>query len=94
MWLCLKTAKFAVEGGVGTREQSQATLAAARARAADVPRCLLACQPTNQRPHGGAAGRARAIKKGSPTIISTVVSGDSVQQNDLRGQVDLIGPGS
>ena len=27
-------------------------------------------------------------------IISTVVSGDSVQQNDLRGQVDLIGPGS
>ena len=61
---------------------------------ADVPRCLLACQPTNQRPHGGAAGRARAIKKGSPTIISTVVSGDSVQQNDLRGQVDLIGPGS
>ena len=45
-------------------------LAAARARAADVPRCLLACLPTNQRPHGGAAGRARAIKKGSPTIIS------------------------
>ena len=93
MWLCLKTAKFAVEGG-HWKPACQATLAAARARAADVPRCLLACQPTNQRPHGGAAGRARAIKKGSPTIISTVVSGDSVQQNDLRGQVDLIGPGS
>ena len=27
-------------------------------------------------------------RKGSRTIISTVVSGDSVQQNDSRGQVD------
>ena len=33
-------------------------------------------------------GRMMTSRKGSRTIISTVVSGDSVQQNDSRGQVD------
>ena len=33
-------------------------------------------------------GRMTPSRKGSRTIISTVVSGDSVQQNDSRGQVD------